>query len=79
MTSQTNSHLAATVARNIRTARDSAALTQRALAEQVGVDSMVISKWERANHRPSHENMIRLAEALDRSVAWFYTEHRAAA
>ena len=67
------------MAANVRTARLASGLTQRQLAEAVGVGELVVSKWERGMYRPSHENMIRLAGALGRSVAWFYTEHEEAA
>jgi transcriptional regulator with XRE-family HTH domain len=40
---------------------------------------MVVSKWERGKHSPSRENMIRLADLFDVTLAWLYTEHKAAA
>jgi transcriptional regulator with XRE-family HTH domain len=79
MTSQASGDLATTVAVNVRVGRMAAGLTQRELAEGVGVDQMVVSKWERARHRPSQENMIRLADLVGKPVAWFYTEHEVAA
>lgn len=79
MTSQASGDLATTVADNVRAGRVAARLTQRELAEAVGVDQMVVSKWERGRHRPSQENMIRLSSLLSQPVAWFYTEHKAAA
>ena len=40
-------------------------LTQRALAELIGVQPRLISEWERGSWRPSMENLRRLCEALD--------------
>jgi transcriptional regulator with XRE-family HTH domain len=69
--------LAASVGDNIRTARKDAGLTQVQLAERVGVTSfMAISRWERGEHKPSDEFLLRLAAALDRDLPWFYTDHR---
>lgn len=72
MPSQATGHTRTTVAANIRVARDSAGLTQRQLAELLGVDQMLVSKWERGKHSPSRENFEALAEALRRDPAWFY-------
>jgi transcriptional regulator with XRE-family HTH domain len=63
------------LAANILRARLSAGLTQRALAEQLNVDQMLVSKWERGIHRPSDENLAALSTALGLTVAWLYTEH----
>lgn len=52
------------IAANIKAARAQAGLTQRALAELVGVDTMAVSRWERGLHRPSPRLERRLAGIL---------------
>ena len=79
MTSQTTGSLVTTVARNVKAGRLASNRTQRDVAEAVGVDQMVVSKWERGRHRPSDENMVRLAALYEVPVAWLYTEHKEAA
>lgn len=64
------------MAANIRHARDRKGLTQRELAARVnGVDSLAVSRWERAVAIPSEENFAALCEVLGRDYAWFYTDH----
>ena len=75
MRTGTSTPLAATLAGNIRAARDDAELTQRQLAQRIDVAQMLVSNWERGVNRPSDPNLFALAEALGVSVAWFYTEH----
>lgn len=75
MTSQATGSLATTLAQNVRDARKAAQLTQRKLAEKLDTDSSLISKWERAEHRPSDENVAALAEYLEKDLGWFYTDH----
>ena len=73
-------HVKATIAANIRAARDAKGLTQRELARLAGdVDPLQVSRWERGLHRPSDTNVYELAKALDRDFAWFYTDHTKAA
>lgn len=52
----------------IKDARARANYTQVTLAEAVGVEKSLLSKWERGVHLPSTEWMIKLAVALDVSV-----------
>jgi transcriptional regulator with XRE-family HTH domain len=66
--------LATIVARNIRAARLAAQLTQRQLADVVGVETMAVSRWERAWHRPKDEHIMAIAQATGQDVAWFYTD-----
>lgn len=40
-------------------------LTQSQLAEQIGVDQSIISRWEQGNANPSPENLAKLHEILD--------------
>lgn len=76
MPSQASSRIATTIGQNIRAARGSAKLTQRALAEKVDVDPMLVSKWERGWHKPSDENLTLVALYTGRDLGWFYTQHR---
>lgn len=76
MTSQASKDLWTIVAANIKDARAAKHLTQRQLAALVNnVDSLAVSRWERGVSLPNRENFEALAAALDRDVAWFYTEH----
>lgn len=75
MPSQATSEIVTTVARNIRMSRAASGLTQRQVAEEIGVDSMLLSKWERAKHRPLDRNLAELARIFGRDIAWFYTDH----
>ena len=36
---------------------------------------MRVSDWERGVHVPSTQNLLALATATGRSLAWFYTDH----
>lgn len=75
MPSQAPSRFATLVGQNIKAARLSCDLTQRLLAERVGVDAMLVSKWERGRHRPNDQNLALIAEQTNRDLAWFYAEH----
>lgn len=77
--SDASRNLAATFARNIRTARKSAGLTQHELAVALGRgDAMTVSRWERGEHRPSDEYLIALSDVLGVSVADLFSESEAA-
>ena len=43
-------------------------LTQAELAEKIGATQKDISRWENYMHKPSQENLQKLAEALDCSI-----------
>lgn len=79
MPSQAPSQPRTILAANVLRSRLAAGLTQRQLANLIDVDSQQVSKWERAAHRPSDENLAALSQALGRSIAWFYTDHARAA
>lgn len=53
-------------------ARQASGLSQRALAENVGVSAMMISKYERAQSLPSSGVLLALANALDVRVEYFF-------
>jgi transcriptional regulator with XRE-family HTH domain len=57
------------VAGNVRTARRSAGLTQRQLAEAVGVDAITISRWERGVTTPSLPRLRRVAEITETTIS----------
>lgn len=63
------------LARNLRAARDLAGLSQRELGTAADLDPQQISKWERGALKPSTPSLLALAEALNRDLAWFYTDH----
>ena len=65
---------ATTLSRNIRSARVESGLSQREVAVKLGIDSMMVSKWERGWHRPSDENLRALARLLGRSPADLHAE-----
>lgn len=79
MTSQATGNTKALLAANIKAARDASGMTQRQLAAAVDVDPMLVSKWERAAHRPNDENLFALAHVLGVDVSWFYVEREPAA
>jgi len=53
-------------------ARRLAGLSSRALAEQVGVSAMAISKYERGENVPGSDVLLRLAKALGVRVEYFF-------
>lgn len=57
---------------NIAAARADLNESRRAFGERIGVDQMLVYKWERGLHHPSAENMAALAVATRRDVSWFY-------
>lgn len=70
--------IAGIVGANISAARKSKGLTQHQLAVLLGTgDQMTISRWERGEHRPSDENLIRVARALNVDVAQLFMEKAA--
>ena len=55
----------------IKLGRDTAGMSQRALAEAVGVSTTTIRRWERGCMMDS-ESLIKVARALDAKVEWFF-------
>jgi transcriptional regulator with XRE-family HTH domain len=53
----------------LRTARRSAGLTQKQLAEQLGVESITVSRWERGVTTPSLSRLRRVAEITETTVS----------
>jgi transcriptional regulator with XRE-family HTH domain len=60
-------------ARRLRLARESAGLTQTALAGQVELTSAAISQFEKGEARPAAQTLLRLADALGFPVQFFAT------
>jgi transcriptional regulator with XRE-family HTH domain len=59
------------IGERIRQARKARALSQRSLAEQVGVSGMAISKYERDEDVPGSRVLLDLARALEVNVDFF--------
>jgi len=72
---QTAPQLKQTVGINIAAVRSELRLSRRAFGDLVGVDQMLIYKWERGLNGPSRENLIALAAATGRDPSWFYADH----
>ena len=53
----------------LRTARRSAGLTQKQLAEALGVESITVSRWERGVTTPSLSRLRRIAEFTQTTVS----------
>jgi len=53
----------------LRTARRSAGLTQKQLAEALGVESITVSRWERGVTSPSLPRLRRIAEIAETTVS----------
>ncbi|WP_117196065.1 helix-turn-helix domain-containing protein [Rhizobium terrae] len=56
-------------ARNLRTARQAAGLSQEALADRAGIDRTYISSLERSVYNPTIDIVDRLAKALGSKAA----------
>lgn len=71
-------HLAAIVGANIKDARGKQ--TQRALAQELGIPEVYISRWERGENTPSAKHLQLLADRFfDGNVGALYREAKAAA
>jgi Zn-dependent peptidase ImmA (M78 family)/transcriptional regulator with XRE-family HTH domain len=60
-----------TIGERIKIGRRAAGLSQRALAEMVGVSAMAISKYERQLDIPSSDVLLHLAQALNVKTEYF--------
>ena len=54
--------------KNLKLLRESAAITQKQLAEAIGVSQQSINKYENHNIEPDIETLIRMADFFDTSV-----------
>lgn len=75
MPSQETKQIKTIVAVNLRAAREAKGWRQLDVAMALGIESMYVSRWERARVLPSLENLHRLAAALGHDVSWFYVDH----
>jgi transcriptional regulator with XRE-family HTH domain len=66
-----------TFAVNVKSARKESGLTQRRLADALGVDAITVSRWERGASWPSETHLMRLCTHFERDLGWFYTEQAA--
>ena len=60
----------------IKRLREKAGLSQRALAEKIGVSQQSINKYENHNIEPDIETLIRMAEYFDTSVDYLIGHSR---
>lgn len=63
--------------KGIKELREAAGLTQRALAEKVGVDRTAVAKWESGATFPTSSKLPKIAEALRCTVSDLFITERA--
>lgn len=56
----------------LKTLRKEKKLTQKELAEQIGISQKSYSHWESGKNEPSLENLIKLADLLEVSLDWLF-------
>ena len=63
---------------NLKKLREERAISQRALAEVIGVSQQSVNKYENHNIEPDIETLIRIADYFDVSMDYLVgrTEHR---
>lgn len=59
-----------TLGQRIRARRDAVGLTQEKLANACGVSRAAVAQWEAGVTRPSLDNLVKAAEALDVWLSW---------
>ncbi|MFT8813334.1 helix-turn-helix domain-containing protein [Oenococcus sp.] len=59
-------------ASRLRQAVDHSDLTYTDLAHTSGISLSTINRWKEGKAVPRFENMLKLAEALNESVSWFF-------
>lgn len=64
---------ATTLGSRIRARRDAVGLTQDKLAAQCGVSRAAVAQWESGVTRPSLDNLIKVADALNVWLSWLTT------
>lgn len=65
-----------TVAEKIRTIRLENGISQRELANKLGLSNRAVSKWEKGLSYPSTENLIRIAEVFSIPLEYFFEKTR---
>ena len=58
--------------RKIKDTKKRKKLTQKELAEQIGISQKSYSHWETGKKEPSLENLIKLADLLEVSIDWLF-------
>ena len=66
---QSHSTLEQRLALNLATRRKALGLTQAKLAEELGVDTETLSRFERGKHLPALRTLERLAELLQTTIS----------
>lgn len=56
----------------LREVRKSKKLTQKELAEQIGIKQNSYSDWETGKNEPSLENLVKLADLFEVSLDWLF-------
>ena len=74
VTRQVPRHPTTIFAANLKAARKESGLTQRQLADALGVDAISVSRWERGAARPGDATVMRLCDHFGVDLAHFYTE-----
>jgi transcriptional regulator with XRE-family HTH domain len=64
-----SSHESVGLGGRLRTARRSVGLTQKQLGEQLGVESVTVSRWERDVTTPSLPRLRRVAELTETTIS----------
>jgi transcriptional regulator with XRE-family HTH domain len=67
------------VTANLRAAQAQSGLSNEELAQRAGVGLRLLQKWRAGDVEPRYESLLKLADALDREVSWFYEDEKAAA
>lgn len=67
-------HIYERLGKRVAEAREGARLTQEQLGEMVGESAITISRWETASRRPSVDDVMKLAAALEKDVVFFLDE-----
>ena len=58
----------------IKKLRKSKGVTQRELAERLGISEQAISKWEKNLSNPSTKNLLQIAKIFGVSITYFYQD-----
>ena len=56
----------------IKKLRKSKGVTQRELAERLGISEQAVSKWEKNLSNPSTKNLLQIAKIFGVSITYFY-------
>ena len=58
----------------LRERREEMGISQQELAERVGVSLQTIGRWERGVVAPQGQNLVRLAEATEKPLGFFFVD-----